>query len=84
MTVTTGAGRNAHYVPNTSSHPGVFDVMEIVSWYRGKWDATNGRWETCKLTEAAAELGVEFHGEAHDALNDAITTMMLVRKMAGV
>lgn len=62
----------------------VFDVMELVSWYRGKWDATNGRWETCKLTEAAAELGVEFHGEAHDALNDAITTMMLVRKMAGV
>lgn len=62
---------------------GVFDVMEIVSWYRGKWDAANARWETCKLTEAAAELGVEFHGEAHDALNDAITTMMLVRKMAG-
>ena len=63
---------------------GVFDVMELVAWYRGKWDVANGRWETCKLTEAAAELGVEFHGEAHDALNDAITTMMLVRKMAGV
>lgn len=62
----------------------VIDVMEIVSWYLGKWDAANARWETCKLTEAAAELGVEVHGAAHDALNDAITTMMLVRKMAGV
>lgn len=63
---------------------GVFDVMELVAWYRGEWDEANARWKVCKLTEAAEALGVEYHGEAHDALNDAITTMMLVRKMAGV
>jgi DNA polymerase III epsilon subunit-like protein len=62
----------------------VFDAMELVAWYRGEWDAANARWKVCKLVEAAEALGVEFHGEAHDALNDAITTMMLVRKMAGV
>ncbi len=62
----------------------VYDAMELVSWYRGEWDEANARWKVCKLTEAAEALGVEYHGEAHDALNDAITTMMLVRMMAGV
>lgn len=58
-------------MPNTSC------AMRLVSWhFNGK---QNG---SISLSNAVAEAGIRFEGEAHSALGDTLTTLALIRKVA--
>lgn len=60
----------------------VFDVMLCYAAFAGVVNPKYGTFKWYKLGEAMAQSGLQFEGEAHNALTDAYATLALLRYIA--
>jgi len=57
-------------------------MKEVTSPYFGDWMPSKNEYKFVTLKNACAKLGIEFDGEAHNALSDSIMTYRLVEQLS--
>lgn len=57
-------------------------AMLAYAEFHGRWDHRREQWKWQKLTNAAAQMGVQIEGQAHRALADCRMTLGIIQAMA--
>lgn len=57
-------------------------MKEVTAPYMGDWMPSKGEYKFVTLKNACAKLGLEFDGEAHNALSDAIMTYRVLEELS--